>query len=67
MTRRSRDKSRVNRELFKTLKKKKVTRDQRLLCIIANVTSDIHRFYCYSYFFLIGNDLGVMGLFSRKS
>ena len=64
-------KSSVNREPFKTLKKKKkkkkVTRDQRLLCTIANETSDIHRFYCYSYFFLTGNDLGVMGFFSRKS
>ena len=46
---------------------KKITRDQRLLCTIVNETSDIHRFYCYSYFFLTGNDSGVMGFFSRKS
>ena len=48
-------------------KKKKLTRDQRLLCTIAIETSDIHRFYYYSYFFLTGNDLGVIGFFSRKS
>ena len=69
MTRKSRD-SRVNREPFKTLKKKKkkkITRAQRLPCTIANETSDIHRFYCYSYFFLTGNDSGVMGFFSRKA
>ena len=35
----------------------------RLLCTIANETSDIQRFYCYSYFFLTGNDSGVMGFF----
>ena len=51
---------------FKTLKKKKITRDQRLLCTIANETSDIHRFYCYSYFFLTGNDSGVMGFFPEN-
>ena len=44
-----------------------VTRDQRLLCTIANETSDIHKFYRCSYFFLTGNDLGVMCFFSRKS
>ena len=29
----------------------------------SNETSDIQRFYCYSYFFLTGNDSGVMGFF----
>ena len=59
-------KSCVNREPFKTLNKKNVTRDQHLLCTIANETSDIQRFYCYSYFFLTGNDSGVMGFFPEN-
>ena len=60
-----------NRELFKTLqkkkkKKKKISRDQCLLCAIQKEKGGILRFYCCSYFFLTGNDLGVLGVFSRK-
>ena len=69
VTRKSHDRQ-VYQEPFKTLKKKKkkknVTRDQCPLCTIANETSDIQRFYCYSYFFLTGNDSGVMGFFFQK-
>ena len=43
--------------------KKKVTKDQHLLCAIQKGTADIHRFYCCSYIFLTGNNLGVMGVF----
>ena len=68
MTRKSHDSHVYTGNHLRHLKKKqKVTRDQRLLCTIVNETSDIHRFYCYSHFFLTGNDLGVMGFFSRKS
>ena len=42
------------------LKKKKFTRDQRLLCVIQKEKVDIPRFYCCFYFFLIGSDLGVI-------
>ena len=48
------------------LKKKKNTRDQRLLCALQKEMGDICRFYCCSYFFLIGNDLGVMGVSFQK-
>ena len=29
-------------------------------------TGDMCRFYCCSYFFLTGNDLGIMGVFFQK-
>ena len=37
-----------------------------LLCAFQKEKVDIRRFYCCSYFFLIGNDLGVIGVFSRE-
>ena len=46
--------------------KKKITRDQHLLCAIQKEKGDIRWFYCFAYFFLTGNDLGIMGVFFQK-
>ena len=53
----------VTWQLGTILDKKKNTRDQRLLCAMQKEMGDICRFYCCSYFFLTGNDLGVMSVF----
>ena len=69
MTRKSCDSHVYTGNRLRHLKKKKKSYKgpAPTVCTIANETSDIQMFYCYSYFFLTGNDSGVMGFSSRKS
>ena len=53
----------ATRNRLRHKKKKKKATDKYLLCAIQKEKGDICSFYYCSYFFLIGNDLGVMGVF----